>query len=530
LVLALGLGLAAFGFATPQMLIVRLAQKDKKIEGDPNNSLIQYIASEFDSDGRVQAIAWGLTDPYFRAAVDGHQIGNPPTSPSLEQALETGKQLKTDYTLVVSVVRVGKDLGATANLYQRGKLVWHDPPPQTRADAAEEKNRKVMEKLAKKRKVAMPDDPAFPKDARIVSATRSLVDPDGDLRSLASTWAVLLETGPLKQFPGRPRIAPTPVDVGQKPVVVDTPPPVHKVDNQDLLQAAMKLLSEKQYVQAITMLRDSVDAEPLDVERRRALVMALAQTGNHAMAASEAKRAAALLPDKVELHVLAAKEFIAAGQSDQAIPELKEAVSRDPDGVETRMLLGEIDLQQLKIADAIGQFDFAISKSANAQWYYERAVAKTLNNDADGATQDLAAAQKAGLGMDAISVKTRYVGTVSMIDQSLTDLGFRLRTLLQRAHVKPGDDAVATETTDLTKKVAAVIGFMDGLAVPPEYKASHDRRQLALKLLSQSLNDIGDYLKAQNDDTISDATINVGEGLKNLDLAKVAYKEELDKG
>ena len=86
------------------------------------------------------------------------------------------------------------------------------------------------------------------------------------------------------------------------------------------------------------------------------------------VAAQEARRAAAVLPDQTELHTLAARAFVRAGKPDEALAELNESVARDPNAIETRMLIGELDLTKRQYADAGSQFDFVISKAAFAIW------------------------------------------------------------------------------------------------------------------------------------------------------------------
>ena len=96
--------------------------------------------------------------------------------------------------------------------------------------------------------------------------------------------------------------------------------------------------------------------------------------------------------------------------------------------------------------------------------------------------------------------------------------------------MKPEDPEVADQRDSLERKVDAEIQLLSLVGIPEQNKSSNDRRLLALKLLSQCLTDLQDYIKTPNDDTIADATITLGEGLKNLDLVKKAYTGEMDKG
>jgi tetratricopeptide (TPR) repeat protein len=515
--------------ASPQMLIAKLLPASKQQDGDPGETLVQYIAQEFDEDGRVSPIAWGLTDPYFRAAVEDGLLKSASKQPDLEEALAAGNRLKVEYVLAVTVTRAEGALRATATLYRHGKALWRDPQKGGKNIDIQLHNREIAAKIAKKNKQPVSEQELLDPDVRVITISNSGADSENELRSLAHTWATMLENETLKALVSRPKPQQMQVETGQKPPPVEIPA-VKRVDNQQLLADAMKLLNAHQGAQAINILRDGVDAEPLDISRRKALVMALMQTGQPLMAALEARRAAALLPSQVELRVLAARAYIAAGQMDEARADLKEAVARDPDAPETRMLLGEVSLSKMQLQEAIGHFDFVVAKSADPEALYKRALAKAMADDTAGATVDMEAAKKAGLVQDQFSISSRYEYTMTLINPALEDLGPRSRTLLQRARVRSTDEAVATDNRALQKKTGALSSFLDGLVVPAAHKASHERLLLALKLLNQSLTDIEDFVKSQSEDSISDATINIGEALKNLTSAKETYKTELQKG
>jgi len=82
---------------------------------------------------------------------------------------------------------------------------------------------------------------------------------------------------------------------------------------------------------------------------------------------------------------------------------------------------------------------------------------------------------------------------------------------------------------DLASHVASVAGFVDGALAPKECQTSADQHAMALKLLNQSLSELEGFLKSPNEDTLSDATISLGEGLKHLTAAQEALKKEFAK-
>ncbi|MEQ1934608.1 MAG: tetratricopeptide repeat protein, partial [Fimbriimonadaceae bacterium] len=160
---------------------------------------------------------------------------------------------------------------------------------------------------------------------------------------------------PLKSLPPKPR---TPDTAGTLTTDINppvAPPKAEKVDNTELMSQVMKLMGKGDKAGAITLLRDAVDVAPLDLERRRALVNVLLAAGYYQEAAGQARRAATILPDVVPLSLLAARAWLAAGFVEQAEVDLKEAVSREPDGAETRTLLGEVCLRRGQHPEAIAQ-------------------------------------------------------------------------------------------------------------------------------------------------------------------------------
>ncbi len=524
--------LVALTVAAPQILIVGVAppgtKKPKQEVTSLADALIEYAAQEFDADGRLHPIAWSVTDPYFRIAVDSGRIKKN-DNPGLKEVFKAADELHVEYVMTVTIWPEQGQLMAYAQLYKNGQAVWRDPSPNDPSYQAALINQRNAAVMAKKQKKAAPQVDV--ENGRIIGISNTGQDQDNTIHSLARTWVVKLADSVFKPFAAHPAIGPAPVDPGPKPVTATPPPaPPQKLDNKDLMANVMKLLGDHKNAEAIAALRDAVDLSPMDVERRRALINTLSQSGQPQMAATEAQRAAAIMPDKVEFRVLAARNFLAAGQSDTAMQELKEAVARDPNGVETRRLLGEIDLSQLKLEDAITQFDFVLSKDQSPDAYYDRALARCLSGNGEGASQDYEAAKKSGLITGGDNDTARYAELERILDKTDQDYGSRSRVLLQHAKVKPDDPSVAADNGILLKRASAEIAFLSLVGVPDNHKRSCDTRLLALKLLVQCYTDLEDYVKQPDDDVLADATISLGEGLKDLDQALSAYSGENDKG
>ncbi len=490
---------AAFSALAPAagILIVQLTET-RSTEADSEHVLTQFLADEFDRDGRVIPIAWSLTDTVFRSAVDAKLIPNR-DNPDRATILAAAEKLRTEYVLIVSASKKDSDILGRAQLLRKGQEVWKDPEG--------------------------------PEEGRIVTVmTNGTIDVSNSMRGAARTWTQLVFGGPMKALDPKPRFETPPVEQGLKSDIPDAPPAPPKVDNRELMATVMKLLAANKTADAIFVLRDAVDAEPLDAERRRALANALATSGLNATAAGEARRAADLFPEQVDFRTQAARFWMAADNVDEANADLNEAVARDPQSVETRILLGEVALSKLQVESALTHFDFAISKSPTGDIFFKRALARALNDDADGCSKDMAEAAKLGLGRDTLEIRSQYLTAVRVSKPALSEIGVAVRTLIQKAKVNFGKREVRDDQKELRKRAAALLSVFSAVKVPEAHKNSNGQRVLALKLLDQSLSELGSYLDSGSEDTVGDATITLGEALKALTAAEDVFKAESIKG
>jgi tetratricopeptide (TPR) repeat protein len=500
--------------AGPGALIVQGAPPGKK-DPDPEQSLVHRLAQALDDDGRVSPIAWSLSDPIFRAAVDEKLIRNPARIPTVEQATEAANKLRAEYVLFVQIWQDEDMLYGKAQLYRRGKQIWDDPPKDPAMQALERSQRRSGQAQV---------TPLG--DARIMQiALDGKFDLDNALGSLARTWAQLLGENPLKAHPARPRIETPEPDPGQKPMVVEPPPP-RKVDNAQLLTEVMRLLAANEFVQAVETLREAVDVEPLDLERRRLLVSALQQGRQPELAGLEARRAARLMPEAAELWALAARSWLEAGKPDEAQMDLNEAVARAPQSPDTRSLLGEMNLMKLEFELAIEHFTFVIETSPSSDAYFKRAVARAMDGDHRGAIADLQEARNLGLALEPGVYRAQYRLALAATEEALTESTVATRTLLQRARLRGREQEVASDLQELQKQVMSMRALYTDMTAPAEHRRSHEQRVLALNLLSQCLSEVESYLKSKDEEVLSDATINLGEVFRNLAEAKQAYEAE----
>jgi hypothetical protein len=74
--------------------------------------------------------------------------------------------------------------------------------------------------------------------------------------------------------------------------------------------------------------------------------------------------------------------------------------------------------------------------------------------------------------------------------------------------------------------LATRAAFLEKLPAPTIHKKSHSQRILALKLLVQSLSDVRSYIETGEEDSLSDARLNLGEALRGLVIARAQFDDE----
>lgn len=496
-----GLLLALGCMAQSAGIVIAQQTESHAAEADEQRMLLQYMAEALDEDGRLNPIAWTITDPIFRSAVQSNLVKESP-NPDLQTVLAGAEKLKADYVLICTVFRKDTELYGRLRLFKKGQEIWRDPAVAEKANDG----------------------------ARILTVqSNGRFDLSNSLRGAASTWTQLMFADPLKGLAPRQRIETPPVDPGVKPDIPDAPPPT-KVDNRELMTQVMKLLATSKTAEAVALLRDAVDAEPLDAERRKALANALATAGMNETAAGEARRAAELFPEQADLRTQAARFWMAAGKIDEANVDLNEAVARNPESVETRMLLGEVALSKLQIDAAMTHLDFVLSKAPTADAHFKRSLARAMNDDSEGSKKDLDEAVRLGLGKDPLEVRTQYATAIRVSEAALSEVTEAMRTLFQRARANFGNKEVRDDRKVLASRCQGLVALFGVLGVPPVHKNSQGRLVLALKLLDQALSELGSYLDSGTDDVMGDATITLGEAVKALAAASEAYRAELAHG
>jgi Flp pilus assembly protein TadD len=498
--------------------------------GDPNVPVASGLAGLIEQEGLFSTVVWSYSDPIFRAAINDGHVKSAENVPSLEQAVEVARKLRLDHVIFVRAYQLGNNVMGRIQLYRGSKQIWKDPvkgtelldpskpPPINGVD----KNGRPTQVVPKQETIKTDDRPM------------SIMGPEGlnvedSATSLLRTWVAFMKAGPLKGQPVQPNIrTPDPLPgtrpITPDPIVVKVKP---QVDNKQLLADLDAMIRAGQSVNAILILRDAVDAEPQDLERRMALVRTLLLVGQPELGAKEARRAAQLMPDKVELRAIAARAWMQAGREDEAMADLNEAVARDPNSRETRLLLAEVNLSKLRPQQAIEHLEAVLKEKPDANTWFNHALCQTLLGKKDQALSDLASAKDLGLPTGSQDVAVRYDATLDVMDKSLMQLGNDLRNLFSEAQVKRSDPTVRTAHETHQALASAWTSFLINSPAPSLHRNSHDRRLLALNLLVQSLSDLGAYLTTNDEGTFADARINMGEALKQFAAAQSSYKSEI---
>ncbi len=473
----------------PPILIFQ-AKTTSKADAEMNISMADYIANEFLTQGKAIPIVYGSTDPTFRIAVEDRKIVRPPRWPSLNEGFGIASKLGAHYVLTYELGGSKKsDSSPKATLYFNSRKIWSET-------------------------------------LNAVVSQSGGVDSSQSGQSSARTWVMHISYGPLKSVVAQQQLSTPTEAVGQapKPLEVVLAP---KVEDDSQLRAKVdQLIQSSDYGRATTLLRDSVDEKPFDIDRRILLVQTLLDSHRSAEAGEEADRAVLLAPDRPELRALAARAWMAAGKSDEARSALNEAIARDPNGSRTRLMLAELSLARLEPDKALDHLDQAIKQHPSRQAFYLHGLCKALLGDPDAVTADFAEAKKLPSTESASELQRDYALAAGAIDDSVKSLGDETRLLMQRALSRPDDTSTREKVAVTLRLTQARQAYLSGFPTPILYKGSNDRRSLALSLFVQTLLSVQSYFSGGGQDAMTEARVDLGEALKEAAGARSAFAAE----
>jgi tetratricopeptide (TPR) repeat protein len=485
LLTVLGLAVCGAAWAGPgRILIVQLP--DNPADADSQVYLCDYLANELTTEAKAVPVVYGMSDPVFRDAVIGNLIKSPPDKPKLDQVLTIARKLDAEYVLVVQARMVGTRIKAEARLLKSGKSVWKDANELT-----------------------------------VTVGKKSSAEEAG--RSVAHTWSTKLSLGPFGAVAAAP-VVPTPdAAQGQTPTLPTETVARPKVDNEGLRRQLDALVTSGQLNDALLAARDAVDEAPLDGGRRQELVRMLTLLKEPRLAAIEARRAADLQTENLELRLASARAWLALGDNDAAQEDFNEAVARNPNSPETRLLLGELSLLKGAPETALPHFDAAIKSSPTFVAYYERAICRALLGGLDGVTKDLGEAAKQ---TPPTPETTRRVALVALraVSAATTQSIDALRGLISRAAVRPKVDEVRVGLENLSRQAKSRAALLEAAALDVDLKDVRNRFGLCQSLVLQVISDVQGFVADGTNDSLVDARINLGEAVKQAQAANERLK------
>lgn len=483
---------ALAGAAVPKVLLYQLRVKEAKEGVDLNVAITDTLAQEIDQAGKLTPICWGITDPVFRAAaVDGKfaSLGELPDVPNRDQALAVAHVLDADFVLECESRMDSGQVRATVKLLKSGREVW-----------------KSTESI----KVAIGGKP---------------IDKIASAQSVARTLILRLNTEYFRTAQTEAKLPTADPTPGQTPVEVPVAP-APRVDDTKWRTDYQALLSDGKTAQAVLVLRDAIDANPLDAERRRALIRVLSMMDPIA-AAEEARRAVAVAPDSVELRVEAARAWLKAGRESEARIDLNEAVARVPESPETLALLAELSVRQGDAVRGLELCDKTLKLGPNPEILLMRALCRSLLGGTDGVKQDFAALEKAAPTWSSELAMDHYRMATSVLDAQFDQMANDCRSLTQRIAVRPKDKEAADLLEQMSTLAEARDAFLNRITVPEIARVGNARRLLALKLMRQTLGDL-EAAVSGTPDSVADARIDLGEAIRQMKSAREAWDPRAD--
>lgn len=472
--------LAAFSVAAQEVLIVQLRVPQTGDE-DPNLPILNVLAEELDTEGRVVPIAWTLSDPVFRGAYEAKSVTGSAVAPTEEEAFRGAESLRTAWIMLVTSERKGGQLVARARLFRRGS-----------------------------------DKPAW-SDEKIMSVTvGTITDFTSTARSLARTWAAKLSEGPFRGMPARPRVDTPDPDSGHG----GESPPVRPGPIDGVYQSrAATLMKQGMVTEAINYLRDAVDADPLDPTRREELARALLVAGMVDEAAAESARATLMAPDRNDLRFVAVQAWLALDRPDEAQKVLNEALARDPENPWTQILVGDVALAKGEPGRAVEAYTKAIRVEDTFEARLGRACAYAASGWPEPCAADVAA-------LPAESVAAGYARMVTELERALQNVAGEVREIIRNARLKPKNAQIIERASRAQRAGAGLAKLAAVYPAPPKHKESHARRDLAHNLLQQACTEALQFARTGEEDAAAEATISLGEALKQFQAIREQYLKE----
>ncbi|HWP32087.1 MAG TPA: tetratricopeptide repeat protein [Fimbriimonadales bacterium] len=453
---------------------------------DPNLEIAIPLSDALKNTGKVIAALVNQADPYVAAAIqDGlFRWQDPPTR---EHAFRLARVIKADYLAIVKATAVGGLVNGKIELYQNSKLVFQD------------------------------------------TSTTSIIkegqlDRESSALSLANSWTTKLEVGPFKNLLPPPDVEnPPPGEATYKPSLPIEP-------DKRPFENGKIALNAGRTTEAISLLRESVDADPFHIEARLLLIEALRREDKPFLAAEEAIRGARLLNDNPDLLLSAAESYLQGGQFDSAMKLVEEALAKDPLNADAYVLKGDLLLGSLQYTEAVEAYNQALTRKEEGETFYKRAQAYILMGEFEKGLQDIESAKKIGFSEEPVHRLRRYRRNVPSLDSVFISLSTGVSNLIKEAGAFPETPELLQKCQDLKKRCTLFSEYLERLnPVPIEHEKSHSQRSLASILLIQSLSSLQKFLSEKNEHAQGDASLLQVEAMREFAAAQQQYRQELNK-
>lgn len=442
-------------------------------------------AQEFGQVFMLNPIVWSYNDPQFRDAVYNRLAPEGVFEPTQEQLESVARNLKAPYWATILVKSEQDLMGTIISVYRTGqrKAVW-TKTLETRAEVGGVNSRSQAE------------------------------------QALARSWGFELRQGVFKDLIRKVEI---PIS-DPNPGTTTTPDPEPTaVPSVEALQGQVNtLITSKQQTEALTLLWEAVDQAPLDLPIRRLLIDTLVRVGQNQEAVDECHRALLIWPGEQAFRLAHIRGLIALGKTEEAADELTEAQVRNPDSLEVLELKGNIALLRGLYQQAREAYMTILSREPRPTVQASLALTVGLEGDTAEARRLMSEMPPT----DEAAVREVYNRIVAVSRHAIERIATELREVLRLARLQPGNQSAINRAQRVFKACEGLDGVLESTRIPEFHRASHDRRILAQKLLTQAAAEIFSFTKSGNPDSGDEATISLGEALRGYAEAESAFDVE----
>lgn len=280
----------------------------------------------------------------------------------------------------------------------------------------------------------------------------------------------------------------------------------------------------------IVSLRRAINLKPTDPTLRRELIKAYEERGWTEAAQNEAERAVALAPKSAALHQLLGDTYASESDNDQALKEYQAAVALNPKDGNLLVSLADMEAKMGDNAEALKNYQQATnSDPSNPLPHSKLAVFYFRTGDYSNAGKELLAAKTLLPPDDNTTLQSDIALMLHNTDSVLTGIILDI----QQAHKDYMDGFATRETsfqkvTTIKKNTIELNGFLQNLP-NSSLQDAVSQYSLAVSLLSQSSEEMLDYLQSNRKEAGDQSELLRLEAANQITTAENALKADLSK-